>query len=136
MEFKHLSTPKSRATTKLGFVKWKAPTRGYKLNTDGSTFTTAKTNGFGGVIRDREGKWILGFMGNLPQTDNILAEIQVLVVGLKLVRDHILTPIEISVDCQVIIHLLTNDHPMYSHILYDCRELLLQLGMPQLWHDY
>lgn len=67
MEFKHLTTPKNRAKSKPGFVKWKAPTIGYKLNTDGSTYSTAKTRGLGGVIRDRKGKWILGFMGNLPK---------------------------------------------------------------------
>lgn len=125
MELKHPTTPKNMTKTKPDFVKWKAPTIEYKLNTDGSTSTTAKTSGLGGVVRDREGKWILGFMGNIFQTDNVLAEIQALVVGLKIVRERNLTPIEISVDCQVIIHLLSNNHLLYSHILHDCRELLL-----------
>lgn len=45
-------------------------------------------------------------------------------------------PLEISIDCQVIIHMLTHDHPSHSSILHDCKDLLIQLGNPPVKHDF
>lgn len=97
----HLTNTKTARKTKHIFTKWKAP-RGYKLNTDDSTSQETSTSGLGGIIRDKAGNWILGFIGNSSHADNIRAEIQTLVIGLKLALEHNLTPLEICVDCQVI----------------------------------
>lgn len=78
MDFKHLNTSKNKVKAKDGFVKWKPSTVGYKLNTDGALSTATNISGLGGVIRDKEGNYFMGFMGNSPQGDNVLAEIQVL----------------------------------------------------------
>ncbi|WMV53491.1 hypothetical protein MTR67_046876, partial [Solanum verrucosum] len=56
--------------------------------------------------------------------------------GLTIALTYNLTPLEINVDCQDILHCLANDHPSYSNSLADCRELLLKLGNPLVQHKY
>lgn len=73
----------------------------------------------------------MDFAGNCSHADILFAA---LVIGLKLALTRNLTPIEIGIDCQMI--MLSQDHPLYSPILSDCRDLLLRLGIPQLKHSY
>ncbi|KAK4706418.1 hypothetical protein R3W88_034022 [Solanum pinnatisectum] len=53
-----------------------------------------------------------------------MAEISALVKGLRLVILHNLTPLEVSIDCEEIIKYLKDDHPPYSNILFDCRDII------------
>ncbi|KAG5589952.1 hypothetical protein H5410_040466 [Solanum commersonii] len=69
-------------------------------------------------------------MGNTYIASNITSELYTFHKGLTIAVQHNLTPIEISIDCTDIIQMLLNDHPSYSTLLYDCREILWQLGNP------
>lgn len=84
IEYKHLTKNKIIYKTVSTFTKWKPPSKGYKLNTDGSTKINYNCSSIGGVIRNTKGDWILGFMGNSCQDDNITAEFYALRVILKL----------------------------------------------------
>lgn len=108
----------------------------FKLNTDGSMNTPTSIGGIGGVIRDNHGNWVIGFMGSLTTTIPIITEISALVKGLRVAKLHNLTPIEISIDCKEVISYLKVDHPSYSNILSDCRDLIKQMGMPPVHHSY
>lgn len=113
------------------YVRWEPPNTGYKLNTDGSSLDNPGKSGIGGVIRDKNGNWVAGFMGNVFHATNIASELYALQKDLSMAHVNNLTPLEIDIDCKEIIHLLANDHPTYTYILSDCRELLRKLGTPQ-----
>ncbi|KAH0738190.1 hypothetical protein KY290_036895 [Solanum tuberosum] len=89
------------------------------------------------VFRDEKCNWVPGYMGNLRITNKIKAELTALLQGLELALDKGLMPLEISLDCKEILTVITDDHPAYSNILNDCRELLRQLGNPPpIHHDF
>ena len=46
-----------------------------KLNTDGSSLGNPGLAGGGGVIRDIEGAWIMGFVRNIGITSRYIAEL-------------------------------------------------------------
>lgn len=110
--------------------------KGYKLNMDGYFIGNTEIGGTGGIIRDGKGDWIIGFSGNLYSTDIIKAELMALLQGRKLAWKKNLSPLEISTDCKDILGLLANDHPIYTNILSDCRELMQKLGNPQSFHIF
>ncbi|KAK4713660.1 hypothetical protein R3W88_019567 [Solanum pinnatisectum] len=117
-------------------VGWKPHRVNFKLNTDGSMNKATGIGGIGGVIRDKHENWVVGFMGSLTTSASIRTEISALVNGLRLAILHNLTPIEVSIDCKEVIQYLKDDHLSYSNILSDCRDLIKQLGMPQVQHNY
>ncbi|KAK4731157.1 hypothetical protein R3W88_024145 [Solanum pinnatisectum] len=83
----------------VGYVKWKPPNIGFKLNTDGSTSTKSGTSGIG-VIRDKYSNWVVAFMGNIYEATNIVSELLALQKGLTIALTYNLTPLEINVGCQ------------------------------------
>ena len=57
-------------------IQWKRPSHGWvKLNTYGSSLGNPGPAGGGGVIRDEEGAWIVGFARNIGITSCYLAEL-------------------------------------------------------------
>nr|KYP44262.1 14.7 kDa ribonuclease H-like protein [Cajanus cajan] len=54
------------------------------LNVDGSALTNPGDSGYGGLVRDHEGKFILGFYGSIGVSNNIHAEIMALLKGLEI----------------------------------------------------
>lgn len=46
-----------------------------KLNTDGASSGSLKLVGGGGVIRDEEGSWVIGFARRIGSINNFLAEL-------------------------------------------------------------
>lgn len=49
--------------------------RGYKLNIGASSLGNPGIGGTGGVIGDKDGDWIIGYMSNIAITNNIKAEL-------------------------------------------------------------
>lgn len=121
---------KQQLKYKTIFVKWKPLMLGFKLNTDGATNIESGKGGIGGFIRDTEGKWITGFMGNLPKYITTQEELFALLQGLIIAQHNKLTPLQIDIYCKKIIYYLQNDHHVFSNILSDCRVMLHQLGNP------
>lgn len=79
-----LSTSMNSAFTNSP-VKWNPPKPGrYMLNTDGATTNNSFNGRIGGVIRNHNGDWIIGFISRVPHNNPKLAEFQALRMGLKL----------------------------------------------------
>ncbi|KAH0641622.1 hypothetical protein KY289_032596 [Solanum tuberosum] len=116
--------------------KWTPPERGYKLNSDGSSIGNPDRSGIGGVIRDHNGDWIVGYMGNLHMSNNVKAELTALMQGLRIALARGLLPLEVNIDCKKFITFIENDHPSYTNMIFDCRDLLGRLGNPPIQHTF
>ncbi|OIS98531.1 putative ribonuclease h protein, partial [Nicotiana attenuata] len=112
-------------------IKWQPPSIGtYKLNIDGSCLGNPGRGGIGGVFRDSNGNWILGFNMGFAYATNIQMEAMSLLQGLKLAIQKRLTPLV------ELINLINNDNCLYQNIIDDCRFLLSEAGTPPLKHAF
>ncbi|KAF3620202.1 hypothetical protein FXO37_33363 [Capsicum annuum] len=101
------------------------------LNTD-ATSSNLNIGGLGGVFRNSQGEWVMGYTAHTTFQDIALHELQALFVGLQLAVSHDLKPMEINVDAEQLSTLLNNATMTtnVSTLLSDCRFLLQQLGSP------
>lgn len=83
---------------------------GFKLNMDGSSIGQDDIGGIGGVLRDKKGNWVLGYIGHFRETNNIRSELMALLQGLRLEKYHNLTSYEIDVDCTDLINFIFQNH--------------------------
>lgn len=66
-------------------VCWKRPDTGWiALNVDGSALTNPGAAGFGGIIRNHEGRFMLGFSGSVGWSNILYAELMGLLKGMLL----------------------------------------------------
>ena len=78
-----LSSPQSRNEV---WVRWCHPLASFiKINFDSNSLETPDRAGFGCLLRDANGGWIVGFSGYCDVADNLCAELLALCGGLKLV---------------------------------------------------
>ncbi|XP_019238630.1 PREDICTED: uncharacterized protein LOC109218713 [Nicotiana attenuata] len=108
----------------------------YKLNTGGAHSSTLTTDGIGGLIRNHNGDWIVGFSGNIPCQSSISAELYALIQGLRIAIQQNLSPLHVEVDAKEVITMLDCDNIIYANLLFDCRHLLLKLRNPRVHHAY
>ncbi|GLT95486.1 hypothetical protein SLE2022_131660 [Rubroshorea leprosula] len=111
----------------IRYFKWSKPSHpSIKLNTDGSVIGNGKAAG-GGVFRDSNGNWILGFVRRIGSTDSLSTELWALRDGLKLAVDFQFTHIIVETDSYIASQLLAKP-PIATHqlssLLLDCRDLL------------
>ena len=79
------------------------------------------------MLRDSNGDWVAGFMRKLGSTSSILAELQALKDGLSVGRQLDILNINIELDADVLVPLLTNPSSlnlMLEPLLNDCRNLI------------
>lgn len=80
------NSKKQTSNTPL-YIKWHPPYAPcYKLNIDGSASPILHNYGIGGVFRDSQGHWIMGFAGKLHQTSS--AHIELLVAPSRSSRNQ------------------------------------------------
>ena len=73
----------------MGLVSWHAPSPGWlKLNVDGSVNPTNALCGCGGVLRDTDGNWIMGFSMRSSFNDILCVELEAIKQGLDLAWVH------------------------------------------------
>ncbi|OIT39444.1 putative ribonuclease h protein [Nicotiana attenuata] len=137
-EFTYLASYTCKTNHKIKLaknIKWNPPTAHfYKLNTDGAF--SANTTGIGGLIRNSNAEWILGFAGSAPHDSSIFAELYALTQGLKLAYENNIAPLEVEVDEKDLILLLHSENIAFSNLIADCRYYLGQLGNPVVKHAY
>ncbi|OIT33769.1 putative ribonuclease h protein [Nicotiana attenuata] len=92
--------------------------------------------GMGGVIRDSQGRWIVGFIDNLENATAIQEEFRALYLGLELALKRNLVPLEVSIDAVRVLHLLHSDNMHYANLITDCRYLLGLLRNAIVEHTY
>ncbi|KAK4728179.1 hypothetical protein R3W88_021167 [Solanum pinnatisectum] len=86
----------------------------FKLNTDGSVKNSPGPGGIGGVIRNHNGDWKVGFI-TLRQ-------------GLLMAIDYNLMPLDINADSSQLITYLEHDNHHYTNLTLKCRSLMEKLG--------
>ncbi|XP_016544837.2 uncharacterized protein LOC107845081 [Capsicum annuum] len=67
-------------------TSWKYPSRGLKLNFDGSSNYFAKAGGAGGVFCDANGFWVKGYSARINVNSPLEAELS-LFCGLQIAKD-------------------------------------------------
>ncbi|KAF3650727.1 NAC domain-containing protein 53 [Capsicum annuum] len=107
--------------THLSLIWDPPPPNAYTINTDGSCQGKIGTAGLGGVNRDHEGNWVMGFYEKIPHASPIQAEIMALRRGLMLVVANNIKPLHINIDSLAATQLLNSDDSHYHNLLCDCR---------------
>ena len=98
-----------------------------KLNTDGAVFGNPKKVGGGGVLHDSNGDWVARFMRKLGSMSSTTTELWAHKDGLSLAQQLDILNINIELDANVLVHLLTNPSSlnlMLEPLLNDCRNLI------------
>lgn len=130
-------TSTSSIPTKNIHVRWFPPPPGsFKLNTDGSFYAKDKTGGIGGVIRNANGEWVIGFSKKVCALNHTHAELSALEHELHLVIDHQLTLVEIETDSIEVIELLNEKIPIFNNLINSCRFHLKRLGNLVIRHSF
>lgn len=68
----------------VDLIAWHPPTHTVKLNTDGAARGNPGIAGEGGVIRNSEGDWLVGFIAHLGVCSNMEDELHALRLALSL----------------------------------------------------
>lgn len=109
-------------------VSWTTPPPPYiKLN----------TGGIGGVFRNFEGKWLLGFTKYYPTLTNLQAEVLAIKEGLQIASHRGYTHLIIESDSTAALSLLSeNSNERMKLIVQDCRYLMQTMVSVKLQHIF
>ena len=124
------SSPRDLALCTIKGVRWEKPQEGWvKLNTDEASKGNPGLAGCGGVVRNEDGRWIMGFARRIGVTTSFVAELWGLREGLFLCSNLNVQFLVIELDAKAVVDVFLN--PNYqnnavSPILEDCRQLLLR----------
>ncbi|GLT28325.1 hypothetical protein SLA2020_032670 [Shorea laevis] len=118
--------------------KWdKPPSNVIKLNTDGSAKGNPGISAAGGIFRDCQGNWKLGYARKIGWSNSLAAELWAIRDGLQLAIMHRFFHIIVESDSLVAINLL-HEPPPASHnlnsLIFDCMELVQQIPKAELKH--
>ncbi|KAF3613288.1 hypothetical protein FXO38_36331 [Capsicum annuum] len=102
----------------------------FKLNMDGACRLNTGRRGTGGIVRNSNGEWVLGFFNSFHNSTNSMMELLALKDGLKVIECNNFLPVEINIDSLEVLHTLTNGNLHYDTIIDDCRSRLRRLRAP------
>ncbi|KAK4713627.1 hypothetical protein R3W88_019534 [Solanum pinnatisectum] len=97
---------------------------------------SSRLGGIGGVIRNHNGDWIIGFISREAHVDPVLAEIRTLKQGLLMAINHNLKPLDINTDSSQLITYLNHHNYHYSNLTLECRSLMVKLGATTPTHIF
>jgi len=78
---------------------------------------------------------VKGFAAKLNVNSALYAELQALLIGLKMAMPLSTTRIQINTDSTEVIKVIQNGHDSFTNIISECRELLRLMGIPQISHS-
>ena len=88
-------------------VSWEFPQNGFvKLNTDGSSSSTAGASGIGGILRRSDGSFLGAFAAKLPLVDSLQAEAYAMLHGLQLCQQMGFSMVQVESDSQVLVRVV------------------------------
>lgn len=94
---------------------WFPPLAGnLKLNTDGSWYESTRRARFGGIFRNAQGKWKLGYPGKMVASSSLETEIWNIYRGLTIILEEGFSNVQVESDSQVAV-LLFNDGAPVNH---------------------
>ncbi|MCE3050351.1 hypothetical protein HAX54_047032 [Datura stramonium] len=108
----------------------------FKLNVDGTFSYTNNSNGIGGVIRDSNDDWIVGYLSKCNAQNHTLAELKALEHGLLCIISHKISPIEIETDSIEALKHLGYTNQLYESTVISCSSLLRGLRNPPIRHSF
>ncbi|XP_070029924.1 uncharacterized protein LOC142161974 [Nicotiana tabacum] len=118
-------------------IKWyKLPKNVIKLNCDGAFSSTNNATGIGGLFRNSNGDWIIGYHKAIHASSSIHAELLALLEGLRIAMEFNDTNMEIETDSTDVIKLMHEDCTNFHNIIFECRWLMHQLRLPILKHNF
>ncbi|GLT77990.1 hypothetical protein SLA2020_495420, partial [Shorea laevis] len=121
-------------------VKWNPPRYGWaKLNSDGSHFRQSGRTGAGGVIRDNNGDWVIGYAKNLGFGSNNDAEFWGIKLGLELALRLGFRKLEIEADSLLAINAINGvftPNATHKPLITCCRSLIPRFDEVMLTHIY
>ncbi|XP_060181542.1 uncharacterized protein LOC132611151 [Lycium barbarum] len=97
---------------------------------------SSQTGGIGGVFRDSQGQWIIGFQGNICSNSPLHSELQALQQGLVVALNRQLVPLEIETECPDLIKAINVGNTSHNTLVNNCRRLMLQEKMLFLKHNF
>lgn len=109
-----------------------------KLNVDGCCMDSPGNAGYGGLLRDVEGKWLGGFYGSLGITTNMKAELYAICQGLITAWDLGYRNVLVETDSLEAVHLIeeaNSEHDAYGSLLADIRFLMQRNWSLNLIHS-
>ncbi|XP_058208318.1 uncharacterized protein LOC131321348 [Rhododendron vialii] len=107
-----------------------------ELNTNGCFYESINKAGYGGVLRDSSGKWVLGYYGKATSTSSLEVEIWAIYRGLTVIFKKGISSVILEFDSSVTVNFCNEgpppDHPWHDYgvvgISYDVsRELVTSL---------
>ena len=140
-EYLHcVATPRLEARRVLRRIRWERPKQGWKkLNTDGSCSELHGLVGYGGVVRNDDGQWVVGFNKRIGVTSSFAIELWGIREGLKLCCNLNIHCLEIEMDAKSIVDVLRNVdyvNNIISPILDDCRQLITRFHQVRIKHCF
>ena len=133
----------NQLTTKrmiLKSVRWEKPRVGWlTLNADGSATESPEMAGGGGLIRDGNGDWIIGFARKIGTTTSFLVELWALWDGLILCLQIQAQAVIIELDAKFVVdafNLQNYSNSKVSSVMDDCKHLASQLPQMRVRHVY
>ena len=121
-------------------IRWEKLGLGWvKLNTDGSSLGNPGLAGGGGLIRDEEGAWVVGFARNIGISSSFIAELWALRDGLMICVHRNFNAIEVEVDARVVIDVLSASkctNNLAAPLVDDYKQLATQIHQIRFKHYF
>ncbi|OIT27443.1 putative ribonuclease h protein, partial [Nicotiana attenuata] len=136
-EYQLLKCNSNTRCTHQIMLKWEPPQEGcFKLNTDGAAKGKNGIGGAGGILRNHNGSWMLGYMENIPYTSTLGAEFRALLRGLQLAEQNKFLPLQIDTDSSEIIGMLAEGNLIFDPLICECRLLIQRMGSVVVRHSF
>ncbi|XP_009796311.1 uncharacterized protein LOC142165418 [Nicotiana tabacum] len=117
-------------------IKWHRPPKGwFKLNIDASFNKSLQNCGLGGVIRNANGHWIVGFANSAHARGSLHAKIKPLLAGLKTAHTWGMFPLQIETDLMEVILSIQKGNNFYAKLVNKYRLLMHQQKEVIIQHE-
>ena len=141
MEYNHCASSHTAVKRMvLKSIRWEKPNTGWKkLNIDGSLVDSLGLAGGGGVVRDDQGNWVIGFARRIGPVNSFIAELWSLRDGLFLCVQAQVQALIVEMDAKALVDDFsnqTNSNVIISPLMKDCRQLASQIPQVSFRHVY
>lgn len=116
-DYKSLASPSDVQARNPTLVAWKRPDEGVvKVNVDGSFCRSSGRAGFGGLLQDHDGSWLVGFSGFLGFSNIIMADLKAIQTGLSMAWQRGFRNLICESDSKEAIRLVEEAYIDYHHL--------------------
>lgn len=135
-----INRPLSNQPRVIEQIRWERPDIGWvKLNANGAASEPTKKARCGGLIKDDQGNWMVGFSRNIGQANSFMAETWALWDGLMLCLQLNLQNVVIELDARALVDALSSSayaNTVVSPLFDDCKQLVARFSWCCIRHIY